>query len=216
MSHAIRNGKGARSAQSAHGELTADDAAGAQGEAHEQAQAPAVAPTLSKPFTEGFRLLALDIDHLLQGSPNRSVLVMSALPKEGRTTTAAGLARAFAEVATPVALVDANPAAVIGSAPVAGQPYEVISPWATYDTQAEVVDYVRLVLESGRSAGATVVIDVPPATTSSLGFFLAPLVGGVLYVMRTRRTPDATFAAAVRSQLDLLGVKVLGVVVNEG
>jgi Mrp family chromosome partitioning ATPase len=71
--------------------------------------APAV---WQKPLPEGFRLLALNVQHFLQRSSKRTVLVMSPFAGDGRSWTAASLARALADQHPPVTLLDAD---VMGS-----------------------------------------------------------------------------------------------------
>ena len=171
---------------------------------------------LTEPFTEGFRLLALDIERMLEGGTNRSVVVLSAMPKEGRTTVASHLARALTEIVDPVALIDANPPPMRARETRDRHPYQLISPWNRAETQAGVIDHIRKVLDKAQQASGMVVMDVPAATTSSLGFFLAPIAGGVLYLARPDRIRDLAVTSAVRAQLDLLGARILGVVVNEG
>lgn len=194
----------------------AKPASGPAAEPRPQQGAVARQRPLAEPFIEGFRLLALDLERLLGEAPDRSVVVMSALPKEGRSMTALNIARAMTDIAPPLALVDANPLPAGVVAPAEELPYQVIRPWAHDTQQTAVIDHIRRVLDDARRAGGTVVIDVPAATTSSLGFFLAPMVGGVLYLARPSRIRNVDVAAAVRAQLDLLGARILGVVVNEG
>jgi tyrosine-protein kinase len=186
------------------------------------------------PFLESFRLLALNVNHMLEERPGRSILVMSALPGDGRTLTAKLLARAMAEIAPPVLLVDADPfGARAGEAsirPVSGNGANGAN-GSTYHENGHAVlhnyrprgglsareflgDVVDAVGESSSNT-LTVVIDTPPCLNSTIAFGLAAKVSGVLYVARPsseRRAPHAD----IRAQLDLLGATVFGVVVNEG
>lgn len=57
---------------------------------------------------EAYRYLATTIEFSRMRSPFRSVVVTSAVSEEGKTTTAAGLARAVAETDKRVVLVDAD------------------------------------------------------------------------------------------------------------
>jgi len=65
-----------------------------------------------QPVKEGFRLLALNVQHFLRQSSKRTVLVMSPFAGDGRSWTAASLARALADLQPPVTLLDAD---VMGS-----------------------------------------------------------------------------------------------------
>jgi Mrp family chromosome partitioning ATPase len=193
------------------------------------------------PFIESFRLLAMNLNRLLEEVERRSILVVSGLPGDGRSLTAMWLARALAEISSPVLLVDADP---VGSGspapwrrslqstngngsshPVIGSssPFEVDGQQGlyTYLPQAgkraqsaflgDVIDTLGHALAEGMAA----VVDTPACLHSTVAFGLAPHVGGVLYVARPyagHRPPHLE----IRNQLDLLGANVLGVVVNEG
>src|SRR3989442_12766102 len=79
--------------------------AGAVTPAAETGRPKAKEATTSRAFTEGFRLLALNVQRLLEGERRRSILVLSAGPKEGRSLAAANLAKSLAEIAPPVVLI---------------------------------------------------------------------------------------------------------------
>lgn len=182
----------------------------------------------SRAFNEGFRLLALNVDRALAGESRRSILVLSAKPGEGRSTTALGLATALAEVSPPVVLIDGDPD---GSAvkprnvtsPAAGAngktpALQVINPWYQMGTTELFYERVLEAMEQALANHATVVIDGPACTRSSAGFYMATSVGGVLYVSRdsSARSSDGNVHHEVRAQLDMLGARVLGVVANRG
>lgn len=178
-------------------------------------------------FTESFRLLALNVSRLLgQGSP-WAVVILSAQPREGRSTTAATLARALSQMAPPVILVDADPdgsglADVVpewhdGEEGWGGRPrLQFVNPWFPAGTPDTYLDRVQDAVQDALDAGAKVIIDVPACATSSAGFYLATSAAGVLYVTRPNATKDGSVHEEVRAQLDLLRARVLGVVVNEG
>lgn len=174
-------------------------------------EAPSAQP--ENPTLESFRLLALNIKHLLEAEMRRSVLVMSAQPGDGRTFTAVGLAHALAELSVPLLVLDTDP---VGSATRSTSFMRVVSPAKLgVSTQVGMIAKSRDVLAAAEAEGLSVVIDSPPCTRSSIAFQLAPHVGGVLYVARRRRE-DLRVHADVRAQLDLLGARVLGIVFNEG
>jgi Mrp family chromosome partitioning ATPase len=181
------------------------------------------------PFLESFRLLALNVNHMLEGRPWRSILVMSALPGDGRTMTATFLARAMAEVAPPVMLVDADPYGARAGLPAitpagsngSSKEHENghhrlynYKPRTGLSAREFLGDVIATVGVSSFDA-ITIVIDTPPCLNSTIAFGLAANVSGVVYVSRPasgRRPPHSD----IRNQLDILGATVFGIVVNEG
>ena len=186
------------------------------------------AEVASRAFTEGFRLLALNVQRLLEGERRRSVVVLSANPKEGRSLAAANLAKSLSEIAPPVVLIDADPDGSglngirpdireeLWSGPGERPALQVVAPWFRSGTPERLLERVSGLIEEAIDTGATVIVDAPACTTSSLGFYLATGVTGVLYVARRRRIKESAVHADVRAQLELLGAHVLGVVINEG
>lgn len=61
-----------------------------------------------QPVAEGFRLLALNVMQFLSRSSRRTVVVMSPFAGDGRSWTAASLAKALSDLRAPVTLVDAD------------------------------------------------------------------------------------------------------------
>lgn len=178
---------------------------------------------------EGFRLLALNVERLLRDNVRRSVVVMSAGPGEGRSTTAAGLANALAQMTPPVVLIDADPDGTglthlvpdraQGSSNGTGGAHprlRVLNPWSGDLAPEPFFDKIQDMVQEALAAGATVIIDAPACSTSSVAFYLATSATGVLYVTRRGSSQDANVHADVGAQLELLGARVLGVVVNEG
>jgi len=206
----------------------------------------------TRSFIEGFRLLALNLWRLLESEPQRSILVLSANPDEGRSMTVGHLARAIVEMGVPVVVIDADPEgsgpeaiAQTGSATVAGAPdasataqpvgrkgkghlarsaarksrsapsVELVSPWLGSSAE-DFLERVDEAIKAGTDKGAFVIVDGPACTVSSGGFYLSTSVTGVLYVARRKAIREAAVHVEVRAQLELLGAKVLGVVINEG
>jgi Mrp family chromosome partitioning ATPase len=174
---------------------------------------------------EGFRLLALNVERLLAGESRRSIVVMSAHSWEGRSTTAAGLALALAKTHPPVLLIDADPEGsglgdlVPTKAAHGGvsTTLRVLHPGSGLHRMSDsFLEDVRDACGEALDEGATVVIDAPACATSSAGFYLAATATGVLYVTRTTSSRNGIVHADVGAQLELLGARVLGVVVNEG
>lgn len=168
-------------------------------------------------FGESFRLLALDVVRLLEGETNRSLLVMSGLPGEGRTLTAYNLARSLAELSLPVLLVDANPAGAPRTVDLGDPPgVHRIDLSEEAGGLGDFLQAARKVIARGGEEGAITIVDVPAATRSSIGFHLAKEVAGSLFVVRTRKSRGVGIPTEMRAQLDLLGARILGVVVNDG
>jgi succinoglycan biosynthesis transport protein ExoP len=184
---------------------------------------------VSPAFNEGFRLLALNVHRLLASSERRSIVVLSAKPREGRSTTAAALAKAMSRMPHPVVLIDADPdgSGLTDVVPSwkqeggedprgTGPRLQVLNPWFPTGTPETFLSRVQDAIQDALDAGATVIIDAPACSISSAGFYLATDATGVLYVTRPSITQDGGVHGDVRAQLDLLGARVLGVVINEG
>jgi Mrp family chromosome partitioning ATPase len=185
------------------------------------------------PLIESFRLLALNINRMLEGIERRSILVVSGLSGDGRSLTALGLARALREISAPVLLLDADPVGsgigaawdsspnpVVNGSPsrfqLDGQPglYKYLPEGGKREQSAFLRDVIEAI-ELAEAEGMTTVIDTPACLHSTIAFGLASHAGGVVYVARPNaghRPPHQE----IRNQLDLLGANVLGVVVNEG
>jgi Mrp family chromosome partitioning ATPase len=184
-----------------------------------------------QPLTEAFRLLALDVEHLTNGSPRRSIAVISAYPRDGRSLVATLLARALAEVMPPVVLLDAdlNGAGLSGVplaefAPEAGQRSDppgihviapkVVAAVAEGDQPRNgYLHEIRNIISEAEADGLTLIIDTPAATVSSAAFSIAAAAAGAIYV--ARRGARTEVHRDIRAQLDLLGARMLGVVFNE-
>lgn len=195
-------------------------------------------------FVESFRLLATRLQAMETTRRLRTVLTMSAYPRDGRTTTVLNLGIALAERGNKVLLVDAdlrNPALrqradveagktlqeylANGGAPSTlnepagvptsvegmrilsaelvprGQPVPALSPLINLLSEEDEADYI--------------IMDSPPCLQYADALELAPLVDGVLYVVRRRRQ-EGKAQRDVRAQLDRMGVNLLGLVFNRG
>lgn len=196
----------------------------------------AAQPVGDKPLVETFRLLALQVRSALRDMRQRSILVMSARPGDGRSMVASHLAHALAPLGGPVLIIDAD---VVG----AGLPRNGATPtWhdesashaavqqanghaylprvshyrvdTTQRPQLDIVNEVHRVLEEAQELRTVAIIDTPSCLSSSLGFSLAGMAGAVLYVAR-RQVEDLSVHGEIRAQLDRLGATVLGIVFNE-
>ena len=203
---------------------------------------PIVSQYPDTPFSESFRLLALNVLALTRNKSRKSIAVMSAFPRDGRTTVAVNLAVALAEHAQ-VVLYDcdevsaraAGSAMALEAATVYGADH--VSRLRASDTSQEgevevsakqdnglwFADPItasrsgRDVLESIEhlsSLGVYSVFDLPPASASANAFTLAQKAGTAIYVIR-QRPQDMSVHLGVREHLARLGVDLIGLVVNE-
>lgn len=192
------------------------------------------------PQAEAFRGLRTNLQFIDVDQRPRSIVVTSAVPREGKSTVAMNLAIALAEAGTPVALVDADlrrPSLAdrLGLSGDAGLTDVLIGRASIGDVIQRSGSTGRLwVLTSGslppnpsellgskqmRTAldelarVSTVIIDAPPLLPVTDAAVLAAQTDGAILVIalgRTRR--DQVRAAATR--LESVGGRLLGVVAN--
>jgi hypothetical protein len=82
-------------------------------------------------------------------------------------------------------------------------------------SQGAFVRAVQLVLDAEVAKGATVIIDVPACSVSSLPFAIARIADAALYVVRPG-TKAAESHRDIVAQSAVLGIRLLGSVLNEG
>jgi len=197
-------------------------------------------------FSEAFRVLAQSIEQLIIRRHLKSILVMSAYPGEGRTTVVVNLGISMARLGKQVILVDADThhpshfalLASLRPGPAAKNDTESIfkgeqAGWhrpkvaetgvvglkvfSPGSREAEIFGPrgIRHLLQALTSECDLVLIDSSSCLQHSEAFEIAPLADGVVYVVQ-RRTQDRGAQRRVRSHLESLGGKLLGVVYNEG
>ncbi|WP_158580698.1 polysaccharide biosynthesis tyrosine autokinase [Cellulomonas rhizosphaerae] len=194
------------------------------------------APTT--PRAEGFRRLQANLQYLETGASLNSIVVTSAVPAEGKTSTTLNLALAVAEKGGSVLVIDADlrrPAigssagiesavglttVLIGHASLE----DVVQTWgndnlhllpsgALPPNPSQLLDSPAMhsLLDEAVKLYDLVVIDCPPV----LPVIDAPVLGrhadGVLMVVALRRTRKHQLRSALAS-LDTVGASVLGVV----
>ena len=193
---------------------------------------------------EAFRTLALTIERTSPDKPIRSIAVLSARAREGRSFTAQMLARALSELRTPVRLLEVVPTDSVAptrsglrglsdrlrsrpappdivldddasdlAAPDAGVPFSRMR--LRPDSFANQREFLRAIQSLLLAETGTTVIDVPPCSTSSLSFYVGSLAHAAIYVVRPSGE-TSTVHTDIRNRLDVLGARLLGVVVNEG
>ncbi len=192
------------------------------------------------PFAEAFRHLRTSLLYLSPDRPLRTIQVTSPGPEEGKSTVAANLAVAFSQLDRKVWLVECDlrrPHLALALQPetefglsellVDGIPLEravhrteVANLWfvpagRTPPNPAELLGSRKMrAFLSGDTDGADyVILDAPPVLPVTDAAVLAPAVDGVVLVVNLRRTHrDA--ARRAKQQLEAVGARVLGVVVN--
>lgn len=194
----------------------------------------------SSGFAEAYRNIRSALLLNPSGKPFRTLAVISAVPKEGKTTTSANLATSFAQTGHKVLLVDADlhrggahrffglqagrglTEILTGRATMdqvvqrtAVEGLDVIGTGAFPENPAELV--LRREMKEFMSLAAErydlVVLDAPPTLAVSESAVLASLVDGVLLVIWGGRTSRKLVAASVR-QLLARGANLLGFVIN--
>ncbi len=187
---------------------------------------------------EAFRLLATNLQFLNPDSRIKSVVVSSALPAEGKSTTAINLALAVAERDLRVLLVDADlrrPSVgeytgIEGSAGLttvlsgSSSLQDVIETWGDVDVlpSGSIPPNPNQILNSHTMAELMqqlaglydfIVVDSPPLLLVADALPLARLTDGALMVARHRKTRRGQLARAL-GNLDGVGATTVGIVLS--
>jgi len=194
------------------------------------------------PHAEAFRFLRTELTHAGGGTPVKSLLVATARPDQGGSTTAANLAIALAEIGNRVVLVDADMRrpclhTFFGEDNEAGLTTLLadghygaqralrrtgIENLALLPAGPEVPNPAAL-LSSERMRRLIaelethcdyVVIDTPSAAAFADAALLGPLVDGVVLVFRANQ-PVSGVERRTKELFEKVGAKVLGVVLND-
>jgi polysaccharide biosynthesis transport protein len=203
-----------------------------------RASATAADNPLAAPDTEAFRMLRTNLRYFNVDEELTSILVMSASPKEGKTTISWNLARAEARAGKRVLYIEAdlrrpvvgkqlgiatkggltlilagvtNPGDTVTT--VSG--VDVITAGPPPPNPAELIESHRMrkLIQWGEDHYDRVIVDTPPAAVVADAIPLVPTVSGVVIVVRlghSRR--DAV--ERLHMQLSNVDAPVLGVVLN--
>jgi succinoglycan biosynthesis transport protein ExoP len=189
---------------------------------------------------EAFRTIRTNLEFSGLDAPTRTILVTSALPREGKTTVAGNLAVAFAQAGRRTMLIDADfrrpdVNRVFAIEEPEGLTTLLMSRTMTVDRVARRVEHPNLwvvtsgpvppnpadllasarmheILESIAAAADIVIIDSPPISVVADAAVLARLVEGVVLVVDLGGPRSA--ARRQSAALSKVGARVLGAVVN--
>ena len=193
------------------------------------------------PVSEAYRTLRTNILFARPGESKKALLITSSGPQEGKSTTVANLAITFAQMGNRTLLIDADLrrpiqhrlfglekgsgltnilvgrstfAETVRPVPVLPE-LHVLGCGVIPPNPAELLgsEAMARILEEARSLYSMVIIDSPPALALTDASILAPMVDGVMLVIRAG---DTAREAALRAheQLKRVGAPVLGAILN--
>jgi capsular exopolysaccharide synthesis family protein len=193
------------------------------------------------PAAEAYRTLRTNIEFASLDEPARTILVTSAIPGEGKTTTAANLAAVFAQAGHATLLVDADlrkpgvhkifdlPNAQgltdllrsddipVGDVALATEQehLSVLTTGPLPPNPAELLRSTRMhtVMERLAASAEFVIVDSPPLQAVTDAAILSSLVDGTVLVVDAGRTRSGAVRNG-RESLAKVGARVLGVTLN--
>jgi polysaccharide biosynthesis transport protein len=193
---------------------------------------------------EAFRVLRTNLQVLLLDLERPVIVVSSARPGEGKTSTSCGIAASFAAAGERVVIIDADlrhpdvhhhfaventvglSEVLAGRAPLAeavaphvlpsGDRLHVLPTGRTVQRPAELLgsDRMARVVEALGREADLVIVDSPPVLPVADTLALANLSGGVLLVAEVQRTSYAELERA-KEMLTRNRSRILGVVLNK-
>lgn len=207
---------------------------------------PEAAPVLAvseghSTAAEAYRTLRTNLIFSQTGRALKSVIITSASPGEGKSTTSSNLAAAFAQQGMRVLLVDADlrrptlhtifatprepglTQVLVGQKALGEAVQASTVPGLTLLTAgvlppnpAELLGspVMRELLGTMVDSYDMVILDTPPVMAASDSSVLASMVDGVVLVVRAGRTERSMAQQAVR-QLTAVGARVLGAALND-
>jgi len=192
------------------------------------------------PISEAYRTLRTNIEFSSLGDPLQTIMITSAQPEEGKTTTAVNLAVAFAQANKKVVLIDADlrkpTLHYIFQKHNRGGLSSIIAQQKGIETTAQETHIENLwVIPSGpippnpsemlasnrfdeflgevRAQFDIVIIDTPPSLAVTDPQIVASKCDGVLLVINTGKVKRQA-AFRVKEGLDRVNARLLGVVLN--
>lgn len=220
--------------------VLAEDSTGAAHIAVEPEDGAAVSTAASTPASEAFRKLRTNLVYMSVDNPARVVVVTSPVAGDGKSTVAANLAAALESASQKVVLIDGDlrrptVAARFGLVEGIGLTDVLAGRIAPYEALQEDPErpYMRVMaagtvppnpsellgsqvmyeLLQKLAQEAFVLIDAPPLLPVTDAAVLTANADGALVVVSAGRTLDSQLSAAL-TQLELVGAKSLGVVLN--
>ncbi|TGE31913.1 CpsD/CapB family tyrosine-protein kinase [Desulfosporosinus sp. Sb-LF] len=193
------------------------------------------------PISEAFRTLRTNVQFTSVDSETKKIMVTSAGPREGKSSTVANLAVSIAQSGKSVLVVDAdlrNPTQHklfelsnvegLSVALVLDQDYrifiketavpgvKVLTGGPIPPNPAELVGSKRMkrLIEEASEQFDIVLIDTPPIVAVTDAAILAQEVDGVILVLASGEV-NKDFAQRAKEQLDKVGAKILGAVLNK-
>lgn len=192
------------------------------------------------PRNEGFRLLRTNLQFLNLENPPRSFVITSAVPGEGKTSTATNLAIALAQTGKRVLLVDGDlrrpqDARVLGLESSVGLTTVLVNrselvdaiqhhdpsgidflasgPIPPNPTEILQVQPTRDLFDKLRDLYDVVVVDAPPLLPVADAALLATHCDGAILVIRHGRTTKEQLTQAT-GRLEQVGARLFGLLVN--
>jgi capsular exopolysaccharide synthesis family protein len=201
-------------------------------------------PVVAKPgapTAEEYRTIATNIIYSIPDKPRKVILITSATAEEGKTMVAGNLAAVLAQMGKRVLLIDADlrrprvhalfrlprkpglsdflaqsteTASVFRRGPVQGM--YIVSAGKASPNPSDLLHSrkMRAFLEGIRAKVDFIILDAPPVVTLSDPLALAPIVDGIVLVVRSGITPRPTVNKA-RKQIDQIHGKFIGAVLND-
>lgn len=194
------------------------------------------------PTAEAYRTLRTNVEYASVDKPVRTLMVTSAEPGEGKTTTITNLAIVFAQSGKQVTVVDcdlrhprthisfrlnnrkgisnlfAQPSTMMDGA---RQPSSVENLWVVTAGQlppnpAELLgsQKMKLILQALLQQADLVMVDTPPTLAVTDAAVLASSMDGVLIVVKPGKTRENALMQTIK-QLKQVRANILGVVLND-
>lgn len=189
--------------------------------------------------SEAYRMLRANLRFINADKEVRVIVVTSSVPREGKSTVAANLATAMAQMDSKVLLIDADlhrpvqhkiwelsnteglSNTIVGQAEIGtaikrvSDNLDVLTAGVVPPSPASLIDSKRMarLIESFAATYDFVIIDAPALTIAANAATLGHMADGVLFVVRPG-VVDSASAIFAKELLEKSGQKVLGYVVN--